>query len=106
MSKKHSGSTFDSFLEEEGMLEEATEVAIKRVLAWQIQQAMKENKLSKVEMSRRMRTSRSQLDRLLDPHQTNIKLHTMQRAAAVLGKRLQIVLVDDTGGGRDQPQAS
>ncbi len=94
MSDKHIGSSFDSLLEEEGRLEEATEVAIKRVLAWQIKQAMKEQKLTKVEMARRMKTSRAQLDRLLDPCQTHVQLHTMQRAAAVLGKRLRLDLVD------------
>lgn len=99
MSKKHIGSSFDGFLEEEGTLEEATEVAIKRVLAWQIEQAMKQENLNKVEMARRMRTSRSQLDRLLDPRQTHVKLHTMQRAAAVVGKRLKIDLVDEAVGG-------
>ena len=99
MNKKHIGSSFDSFLEEEGTLEESTEVAIKRVLAWQIEQAMKEKQLTKAEMARRMQTSRSQLDRLLDPLQTHVKLHTMQRAAAVIGKRLQIDLVDETAAG-------
>ena len=94
MSKKRIGSSFDSFLEAEGRLEEATEVAIKRVLAWQIEQAMKAQKLTKVEMARRMKTSRAQLDRLLDPRQTRIKLHTMQRAASVLGKRLRLELVE------------
>lgn len=90
------GSSFDSFLEEEGTLEDTTEVAIKRVLAWQIEQAMKEMELTKAEMARRMRTSRSQLDRLLDPRRTHVKLHTMQRAAAVIGKRLRIDLVDES----------
>ena len=99
MSKKHIGSSFDSFLEEEGTLEETTEVAIKRVLAWQIKQAIKEKDLTKAEMARRMQTSRSQLDRLLDPHRTHVKLHTMQRAAAVIGKRLRIDLVDETAAG-------
>jgi predicted XRE-type DNA-binding protein len=96
MSKKNIGSSFDSFLDEDGTLEETTEVAIKRVLAWQIEQAMKEKDLTKAEMARRMQTSRSQLDRLLDPRQTNVKLHTMQRAAAVVGKRLRIDLVHET----------
>ena len=99
MAKKHIGSSFDGFLEEEGTLEEATEVAIKRVLAWQIEQAMKQKNLNKVEMARRMRTSRSQLDRLLDPRRTHVKLHTMQRAAAVIGKRLKIDLVDEAPAG-------
>ena len=95
MSNEHIGSSFDSFLEEEGTLVETTEVAIKRVLAWQIEQAMEERALTKAEMARRMQTSRSQLDRLLDPRQTHVKLHTMQRAAAVIGKRLRIDLVDE-----------
>jgi antitoxin HicB len=99
MKKKHIGSSFDSFLEEEGTLEETTEVAVKRVLAWQIEQAMKEKDLTKAEMARRMQTSRAQLDRLLDPHRTHVMLHTMQRAAAVIGKRLQIDLVDEIATG-------
>ncbi|MDX1400863.1 MAG: XRE family transcriptional regulator [Kiloniellales bacterium] len=99
MNKTHFGSSFDSFLEEEGTLEETTEVAIKRVLAWQIAEAMKQRDLTKTEMAKRMKTSRSQLDRLLDPQQTHVKLHTMQRAAAVVGKRLQIELVDERTRG-------
>lgn len=95
MNTKHIGSSFDSYLEQEGMLGEATEVAIKRVLAWQIKQTMQEQVMSKAEMARRMQTSRSQVDRLLDPGQTHVKLHTMQRAAAVIGKRLRIDLVDE-----------
>ena len=96
MTKNTIGSSFDSFLDEDGALEETTEVAIKRVLAWQIEQAMNEKDLTKAEMARRMQTSRSQLDRLLDPRQTHVKLHTMQRAAAVVGKRLRIDLVQET----------
>jgi predicted XRE-type DNA-binding protein len=99
VNKKHISSFFDSFLVEEGSLEETTEVAIKKVLAWQIEQAMTEKALTKAEMARRMQTSRSQLDRLLDPRQTNVKLHTMQRAATVVGKRLRIDLVDETAAG-------
>jgi hypothetical protein len=95
MSNGHIGSSFDSFLEEEGRLKEATEVAIKRLLAWQIEHAMRAQKLTKVEMAKRMNTSRAQLDRLLDPQRTHVKLHTMQRAAAVLGKRLRLELVDE-----------
>ena len=99
MSTKHIGSSFDSFLEVEEILEEATEVAIKRVLAWQLEQAMREQELTKSEMARRMHTSRSQIDRLLDPRQTHVKLRTMQRAAAVIGKRLRIDLVDEVTAG-------
>jgi len=88
------GSSLEDFLEEEGRLEEATEIAIKRVLAWQIDQAMKQQRLSRAEMARRMKTSRSQLDRLLDPAHTAVTLSTMTHAAAVLGKRLRLDLVD------------
>ena len=99
----HIGSSLEDFLEEEGRLEEATETAIKHVLAWQIDQAMKQQQLSKVEMARRMKTSRSQLDRLLDPAHTAVTLYTMQRAAAVLGKRLRLDLVDVPGDSHSPP---
>lgn len=88
------GSTFDSFLEDEGILGEATAVAIKRVLAWQVAQAMEEEGVSKIEMAKRMHTSRSALDRLLDPSNASVTLGTIDRAAAVLGKRLRLELVD------------
>jgi len=88
------GSSFDSFLEEEGRLEEATAVAIKRVLAWRLQEEMRAQGISKTEMARRLCTSRTQLARLLDPQQVHVELQTMQKAAAVLGKRLHIDLVD------------
>ena len=65
----HSGSTFDSFLEEEGIREEVEAVAIKRVLAWQLEQAMQEQQKTKQAMAKQLHTSRSQLDRLLDPQQ-------------------------------------
>lgn len=87
------GSSFEDFLAEEGMLESATEKAVKRVLAWQIERAMKKERLTKLEMARRMKTSRAQLDRLLDPANTSVTLHTMQRAALTVGKRLKIELV-------------
>jgi antitoxin HicB len=89
----HIGSSLDDFLAEEGLLEEATEHAIKRVLAWQIEQEMKARKLTKTAMAKRMETSRAQLDRLLDPKNSSVTLHTLQRAAAVLGKRLRLELV-------------
>jgi len=92
--RHHVGSSLESFLSEEGRLEEATKVAVKRVLAWQIDRAMTAQHLSKAEMARRMRTSRAQLERLLDPEYTAVTLRTMQRAAAVLGKRLRLDLVD------------
>lgn len=87
------GSTLDEFLAEEGLLEEATEHAVKAVLAWQVEQAMKAQKLTKAAMARRMETSRAQLDRLLDPANSSVTLHTLHRAAAILGKRLRVELV-------------
>ena len=87
------GSSFEDFLSEEGMLESATERAVKRVLAWQVERAMQRQRLTKLEMARRMKTSRAQLDRLLDPSNTSVTLHTMQRAAVTVGKRLKIELV-------------
>lgn len=87
------GSTLDAFLAEEGILDEATEHAIKGVLAWQIDQEMKARNLTKAAMARRMQTSRAQLDRLLDPENSSVTLHTLHRAAAILGKRLRVELV-------------
>ncbi len=89
---KHIGNNFDDFLEEEGMLAETESVAIKRVIAFQVAQLMKTKKISKVAMARQMNTSRSALDRLLDPQNTSITLQTMERAAHVMGKRLRIDL--------------
>jgi antitoxin HicB len=90
----HSGSTFDSFLEEEGIREEVEAVAIKRVLAWQLEQAMKEQQKTKQALARQLRTSRSQLDRLLDPRNVSVTLDTITRAAKALGKRLIIRVAD------------
>jgi antitoxin HicB len=88
------GSSLESFLEEEGLLETVDEAAVKEVIAWQIAQAMKERQLTKSAMAEAMKTSRAQLDRLLDPSNTGVALHTLYRAAAVLGKRIKIELVD------------
>ena len=90
----HSGSTFDSFLEQEGIREEVEAVAIKRVLAWQFHQAMREQQKTKQAMAEQLRTSRSQLDRLLDPRNVSVTLDTITRAAKVLGKRLIIRVAD------------
>ena len=90
---KHLGSTLDSFLDEEGILEEATARAQKRVLAYQLAEAMKSQKISKSEMARRMTTSRSQIDNLLDPDNNRFRIDTAQKAAAALGKTLIIALV-------------
>ncbi len=93
MSNKFIGTDFDDFLAEEGLLAEAEAVAIKRVLAFQIAQIMNEQSLTKSAMAERMNTSRAALDRLLDPGNESVTLHTLERAASVLGKRLQIELV-------------
>ncbi len=90
----HSGSSFGSFLEEEGMREEVEAVAIKRVLAWQLQQEMQQQNKTKQAMARELHTSRSQLDRLLDPRNLSVSLETMARAAKVLGKSLVISIRD------------
>ncbi len=88
------GSSFDDYLEEEGIQEEATASAIKRVLAWQLEQAMQAENISKSEMARRMGTSRSELYRLLDPDNDKVLLHTLQRAATILGRQVRVELVD------------
>ena len=90
--RRHLGSDFDTFLEEERLLDHAEAVATKRVLAWKIAEDMEEQGLSKVEMARAMRTSRSALDRLLDPEVPSVTLLTIERAARALGKRLSIEL--------------
>lgn len=90
----HTGSSFDSFLQEEGILEEVQAVAIKRVIAWQLAEAMKLSGISKKEMAQRMGTSRSQLDRLLDPENSAVHLQTIARAARAVGKRLKLEMID------------
>jgi antitoxin HicB len=92
MTNPHIGSSFDDFLKEEGLYEEATTRAVKRVIAWQIAQAMAEQHISKTEMARRMQTSRAQLERLLDPDNDKVQLDTMQRAAAAVGRKLRLEL--------------
>jgi len=92
MKNEHLGSSFDDFLTEEGLLAEAEAVAIKRVIAYQVEQLMKEQNLTKTEMSRRMNTSRAALDRLLNPANQSVTLQTLDRAARALGKRLQLTL--------------
>jgi DNA-binding Xre family transcriptional regulator len=88
----HHGSRLDDFLAEEGVLEEFRASAVKEVIAWQIEKAMKEKKLSKNKMAALMCTSRAQLDRLLDPEQGNVTLETLHRAAHVLGRELRVEL--------------
>jgi antitoxin HicB len=86
------GSSFESFLEEEGILEECTAAAVKRVLARQIEQAMRERGLTKSAMAKAMRTSRPALDRLLDPDNPSVTLDTLQRAASTVGRKLRLEL--------------
>ena len=88
----HIGGDFEDFLREEGRLEEATALAIKRVLAWEFQQAMLKAKVSQAEMARRMRTSRAVIRRLLDENDPSITLSTISKAATVLGKNLRLKL--------------
>ncbi len=88
------GSSFDQFLAEQGILADVTAVAQKRVLAWQVAAAMRKRQISKSELAKRMRTSRAALDRLLYPNNPSVTLATMGRAAAALGKRLRVELVD------------
>src|SRR6267143_6271016 len=99
----HSGSTFDSFLEAEGIREEVEAVAIKRVLAWQLEQAMREQQKTKRAMAKQLHTSRSQLDRLLDPRNVSVTLDTVARAAKALGKRL-VIRVTDVKRARTNPR--
>jgi antitoxin HicB len=93
MKKKNVGSTFDSWLREEGLYEEVSANAIKRVIARQVADAMKEKKLNRTEMARRMHTSRAALDRLLDPEYEAITLTTLRKAAAVVGREIRLELV-------------
>lgn len=90
MNNEHLGSNFDDFLQQEGLLAEVEATAIKRVIAFQISELMKEHNLSKTAMAKQMKTSRSAIDRLLDPQNESVTLQTLERAALVLGKRLQI----------------
>ncbi len=97
MNKKYIGSSFDDFLEEEGLLAEVETVALKRVVAFQISQLMQSRSISKTAMAKRMKTSRAALERLLDPENGSVTLQTLERAALALGKRLQIDLVNLPG---------
>jgi hypothetical protein len=92
MSKKQMGSSIDDFLRKEGIFEGAQAQAIKEVVAWQLAEAMKEKKISKSKMASLLKTSRTQVDRLLDP-KNDITLMSLQRAAAMVGRRVSIELV-------------
>jgi antitoxin HicB len=92
MSRKHMGSSIDDFLKEEGIFEEAQAQAVKEVVAWQLAEEMRKKKISKARMAAMLKTSRSQVDRLLDP-KNDITLSSLQRAAAMLGRRVTIELI-------------
>ena len=92
MSNRHIGSDFDEFLEEEGIREEVTATAIKRVIAWQLAEAMKRLNITKTEMAARMRTSRAVVNRLLDDIDTSVTLATLSRASLAVGIPLKIEL--------------
>lgn len=92
MTKKRLGSSIDDFLKEEGIFEETQTMAIKEVVAWQLAQAMKKKKISKARMATMLKTSRAQVDRILNP-KNDITLSSLQRAAALVGRRVIIELV-------------
>jgi antitoxin HicB len=92
MKKKNIGSSFDSWLRKEGVYEQVAATAIKRVLARQVEAAMKEKNFSKAEMARRMHTSRAALDRLLDPTYDAVTLSTLRKAATAVGRELLVEL--------------
>jgi hypothetical protein len=92
MSKKNLGSSMDDFLKQEGIFEDAQAQAVKEVVAWQLAEAMKEKKISKNKMAQLLKTSRTQVDRLLNP-ENDITLSSLQRAAAMVGRRVNIELV-------------
>ncbi|WP_245893972.1 helix-turn-helix domain-containing protein [Chamaesiphon polymorphus] len=88
------GSAFDDYLEAEDLLTEANEIAIKRVIAWQLQQEITSKQMTKTSVAKAMGTSRAAVDRLLDPTNTSVTLNTLGKAASVLGKRIKIELVE------------
>lgn len=92
MKHKHIGSSFDDFLEEEGILEACKEEAAKRILVWQLEKEMKKQHLTKEEVAKRMHTSRAALNRVLDPKKPSI-LRSLDSAARAVGKRLKLSLV-------------
>jgi hypothetical protein len=93
MKKRNLGSTLDSWLQEEGIYEEVTAAASKRVLARQLEAAMQEQGITRTEMAKRMHTSRAALNRLLDPENDSVTLNTLHRAASIVGRGVRMMLV-------------
>ena len=93
MNKKNTGSSLDSWLRDEGIYEDVASAAIKRVLARQLEAAMKEKNVTRTEMARRMHTSRAALNRLLDPEHDSVTLATLRKAALVVGREIRLELV-------------
>ena|SRR5436190_18950961 len=93
-SNRHRGSTLDDFLAQEGVLDEFQAKAVKQVVAWQLAEAMRERKLSKNQLAKQMKTSRTQVDRVLDPAAGNVTIETLQRAAGMVGRRLKVELIE------------
>jgi antitoxin HicB len=90
---KHAGSDFDDFLKQEGIFGEVEAVAVKRVIAYQLSKELKRKNMTKLKMAEQMHTSRSSIDRLFDPENNSVTLLTLNKAAAVLGKKIKIELV-------------
>lgn len=93
---KHIGSNFDDFLSDDGLIEEVSAAALKRVIAWQLAQAMKAQKVSKKALAERMHTSRTAVDRALDQNDAGMTLTTLASAARALGQRVEIRLLPNT----------
>jgi len=89
----HWGSTLEDFLDEEGIREEVTTAAIKKVIAWQLGEEMRKKRITKKRLAELMQTSRAQIDRILDPDKGNVTIETLQRAASLLGRQLRLELV-------------
>lgn len=93
MKKQNTGSTFEDFLNDEGIAEEVNTLAVKRVIAWQMLEVMKKDKITKKTMAEKLHTSRSQLNRVLDPENSNVQLDTLVKVADAIGRKLRIELV-------------
>ena len=89
----HRGTRVDDWLKEEGIFEDVTQKAIKEVIAWQLAEVMRAERITKTEMARRVNTSRFQLDRVLDPENVGVSLDTLNRAAAAIGRKVRLELV-------------